>query len=581
MSRLKKILIITLTLLMATSMLFTGCSKKDETSTTTETTAATTVGETTAEEFDEIITITGYLRGKETNLWEGTKSQKYIEDKFGIKLDLEFSWAYTEKYNLMFAANNLPDFFRAATNDLAFQNAGDNGQFVNYMDYLDKLPNVLRLLEKWPGNLASNISEKNGLYNLHFETEYGGNGVYWPSSIFMLRNDLLKKAGIDVNDIKTMDDFYDMLIALKEQNNGLSPIGSPEGTEGSSGTFNISNIIGTVMGAGSLGDVTGLYWNEKTEKYEGSYYRPNQKEWLEFVAKLYDEDMYNPDFKTTTKESLYVQALTGEIALSFIETSRLTEWNQDSEVEGAEWTYFLPPTYKGEQYKIQTMLSGKLYLDRGKAINAKTISEKGLERLLKFIDWLYSIEGNLWAKLGFEDEDWTVYEEYDQSLGLTRYPRILLSEANKDNFPEKYWPMLKPQEEWVKGPHMYGLKRIDDFLTNADVWHLLGKEFNPQSSLQEEANVAYKDAEAVIPSVNISPISEYEEERALIQENIKTYVDEVETKILLGQLDADNEWDNIIAKLKELKYDRLIELYNMAYENNTNKIKAVEKILGN
>ncbi|NIK75263.1 putative aldouronate transport system substrate-binding protein [Paenibacillus castaneae] len=198
--------------------------------------------------------------------------------------DIHFEWvpnaSYTDKFNITLASGKLPTIMYVPdVKSPSFVNAAKSGAFWELGSYLKDYPNLSGANPVILNN--SSIDGKN--YGIYRGRALGRNGVYY-------RKDWLDKVGLPVPE--TIDDFYNMLKAFKEQdpdNNGKADtygmVLVKWTGQWSSGFDNIKLWFGA---PNKWGDVDGsLVPDHLTAEY---------LEALKFMKKLYDEKLINQDF---------------------------------------------------------------------------------------------------------------------------------------------------------------------------------------------------------------------------------------------------------------------------------------------
>ena len=75
---------------------------------------------------------------------------------------------------------------------------------------------------------------------------------------------------------------------------------------------------------------------------------------------------------------------------------------------------------------------------------------------------------------------------------------------------------------------------------------------------------AEADLSGMLPFISFT--ADESSEAAHIANELKTYVDEMSLKFIMGQMDIDGEFDNFVATIERMGVDRLIELNTAAYK---------------
>jgi len=592
---LKKIIALCLVLFVL-SLLLIGCSKDesgDETEQTTTTKAATTTkkGETaetttTAPETREIVNVTGVMRAHSGRVWNGGELQQYIIDALGVNMEMEFieRKAYNEAFALRFAANDLPDFMHMDAVYLPeVLVAGDKGLLVDYLEYMDMMPNFSKLFPRYMNDLAVGLSPDGKLFLVSEYKMYGETGMNYYYGIGV-RKDILEQSSfyddrisnwddVEYLQLESWDDYIPMLQALKDVK------GEPPMLDYAlDGTV---YMMGQLWGAGLLGpygDLTrfpNAYWNAETHMWESAWERPNQKEWIKFCAKITEMGFRQPDWMSLEKQRSINLANTNTGAYCFSHISTIVGLNggsvpDDENPEGLPntWIAVIPPLeYNGVKYLTNWAQPEGIKLNKqGNAINAKC---KHIDRMIEFVDWCYSYDGRMRLMYGEPGRDWM---EWPESYGLTDSPFIPLHEGMKAVLPESYWPMLQSSEDFSKHQNEYPFY-IAEMGIQYDYWNTRGYSGNPLR-IFNDPRLAYMDngGQAYLDSGMLGTMAEYPvtpvfttkmlEEVMTITPSMQTYVSENIARMVMGEIDIDANWDSFLSGLKDLKSDRLITLLN-------------------
>ena len=192
-----------------------------------------------------------------------------------------------EKLNVWIASKDLPDiigqgFEPTKANDLAMQ-----GAFAAVQDYVDKLPN-------FKATFVDN-KENNWIFKSYAAGDgklYGFYGYDWSRDVntgaTLYRKDIFDKHGLTM--WNNPDGFYTTLKKLKE----LYPSSTPY-------TSKAKDALFTTLGY-SWGIVPFLpYYDEAEKVWKYSDTDPIYKEMLDYIKKLYDEKLIDPEFLTNTQ----------------------------------------------------------------------------------------------------------------------------------------------------------------------------------------------------------------------------------------------------------------------------------------
>jgi putative aldouronate transport system substrate-binding protein len=197
---------------------------------------------------------------------------------------IHFEWvpnaSYADKFNITLASGKLPDIlFVAGPKEPSFVNAVKSGAFWEVGPYLKDYPNLSGANPVIMNN--SSIEGKN--YGIYRGRALGRNGMAF-------RQDWLENLGMTAPE--TVDDFYNMLKAFKEQD--------PDGN-GKDDTYGMV-LVKWTGGWASGFDTIKLWfgapnkWGVEDGKLVPEHEYPEYLEALKFMQKLYQEGLINSDF---------------------------------------------------------------------------------------------------------------------------------------------------------------------------------------------------------------------------------------------------------------------------------------------
>ncbi len=247
----------------------------------------------------------------------------------------------------------------------------------------------------------------------------------------VVRKDWLELLGLDLP--TTVDEFYDMLVAfsnLNPQDVGVEYI-IPFAAAGEDSTLGFNGIV-QAFGVGS----TPYDYVDVDGELKIGFDLPGQKEWVEFVHKLYAEGLLDADFPATTNAALVEKVASGVVgcaALSCWDSSAMRTLRQN--FEGADLVYLQPLSKDGSTPRIAARGGLKNFLIVPKA------SQKAAE-VVKYCNDFLDDEHYMRLILGdegvhYEIKDGVIYPIFpafdDMNKGRWFYPT---------NDGEKYTPLF-------------------------------------------------------------------------------------------------------------------------------------------
>jgi len=510
----KKIITMLLAILMVLSVV--GC--KNETANTTRTDLAYEIGDTGGLNVPfadgETISITGVS--------PSTDASNYIFEKLseitGAKIEVQILpvSSYQEKLKVLISSKNLPDIIGdgldiTEINDLAMQ-----GAFASVNDHLDEMPNFKRIFgegteENWV--FKSYAAGDGKLYSLpSYDTSRDVNHG------MMYRKDIFDKYGIEMWD--SPESFYNVLKTLKEKDPECVPFSSKN-------KENLINGLGISWGI----DAFDMYFDESKKEWKYSDTDPIMKELLDYIKKLYDEGLIDPEFLTTTDVDWTKKMTSNKSYVTYDWIGRMDMFDSQSTIEGYDLRYGNPigPNQTLVTLpKVFPMMSVVANND-----NAKTS--------MKVLDFLYSDAGAELMTLGIRGETFEFTED-----GKAKYLNIPEDQKVDINLlTEKY------------GMFMQGTYRRMD--KRSCYFNYTEKEQEAQDIGNNR--LSYEPADLVLAFSK-----EDQETINDLKLKISTAFKEFMFKYILGTETGDAAWDKWIADAKALGVDKLVKIHNDTYK---------------
>ncbi len=509
----KKTLCLLLTVIMAVSLL-AGC----------------TGGESTANEvYDPTIKVgdTGGLKlplTKEpmTITWQVVSSETNINDSWfmeklrgitGVDVQLIIMQASTvnEKLQALIAGGNIPDIVSSSTDaqriDLAMQ-----GAFAAVSDYVDKLPNFKK-------TFVDN-KENNWIFDSYAAPDgklYGYYGYDYNRDInhaFMYRKDIFDKHGIKM--WNSPEEFYQALKKLKE----LYPSSLPFVSKNSDTIF------------AKLAPEWGIkahepYFDENENIWKYSDTDPKYKEMLDYLKKLYNEGLMDPEFLTAT-QSAWTQRMTqkDKAFVTFDWIDRMTMFKEQTKDTVPEYDLrFANPIGPNQTYAEANQLCWARYV--------KNQDEKREEVAFKLLDFCLSPFGKELMTMGIEGETYTIDEN-----GMAKYIGFEKTPSMTD--------LIEKYGMFTEGMYL-------SFDRRSCYFNFAPQLKEAQDYMQKKENVDPMDPVLAYTSEETEKKNEY---LASLQKAGK----EFSVKYILGNA----SWDEWVIKAKSLGSEDLTKIYNEA-----------------
>lgn len=533
---------------MITISIFAGCgSQNQSTQVTTSGNVASSTTEVTPEK-PAPTTATMMVFAPPQRKWDGSPLQAMVLEKFNLDLKLNIldEKSYNEKYPIMVAAGNLPDAATCYEDAVNVNSEGDKGLFLNVRDKLDKLPTLKGFMEKYEAQSKTIISDAGKIYLM---PKVNDEKAFWNAMI--VRGDVLEKAGIDKNNIKTMDDLYAMFQAIQK-------------TSGKNGFYgNCEGLYGMTAVAYAWGGISGgtRYWDFDKNEWTAGYTKPAYKDMVKFFARMYEDNMVNKDFLTMQKKAWLEECYKGNILAFAGGISYIDELNKEMQKTdpSVKWTWIKMPAYNGTLAKWES--DNNFVSWGGIVINPKT---KVADALLPFIDWLYTEEGNRAFNFGKEGETYIMQDGIPHWLRKQDMQTVSSDTASKATWLD--------DQQWTEKQNAWPL----DITSLATIYGpestFLGKHLAPygQPSTQEQCYEDLKDVYA--GPVPPKPFAQEEaDEVSNIKNSIETYGMEWTTNAVIGKIDIDSEWDKFVKDCNDMGMEKMVKIHNDSYQRFFNR----------
>ncbi|PYI51775.1 extracellular solute-binding protein [Paenibacillus flagellatus] len=437
---------------------------------------------------------------------------KEFEKRTNTKLKIDWVPTTTaeDKFNVLYASGNLPDLtFVEDLGNQQIRNLIKQGVFWDLTPFIKDYKHLSNpaLKEMWE---TSKLQGKN--YSVpRFYPSHGG-GVF-P----MLRKDWLDKLGLKVPE--TMDQLFDVLKAFKERD--------PDGN-GKADTIPYS------ASAAYMGFVYNVYndtqgaWKLRDGKLVPIITEDASREALLWLKKAYDAGLFPPDF-AIMKFSQINDTLQGGKAggAGYAMNNALTRTVEIRKIDpNAD---LIPLTALAGPQGNKFVPSGAPFY--GHFLIPKKVPEAKVKKLLAFLDYGYSPEGNELANYGVKGV------HFKEENGL----KVPTEQFKTDKVEAGFqYIFLKLSDEQVLG---------DPSTTSKEIY-------------SRNQNILNERKKIVVPNPSFGLISEA---NTKLMPDIKQKVDDMRVKVILGQ-EKIEAYDAFIAKLKEdANLQKIVKEMNDAY----------------
>lgn len=458
-----------------------------------------------------------------------------IEKRTGVKIDWRVTPndQYNDVMNVKLAAGkDLPDIITLPTADPV--KTADDGLIVPLDNLIAKYaPNITKFLKDNPEVDKKMRSPDGKLYAISSVTS---GSAYADPYGFLIRQDWLDKLGLQQP--KTLDDWYNVLKAFKEKD--------PNGN-GKADEIPFSPDL-KLRGLTLFGGAKGLhlfyssgYYPDANGKVQFEWLKPEAKELIEWLNKLYKEGLIDAEFMTRTTDSNTANITRSQVGA----TNRFLNGKPKFEAAmkkagdtAALWNMTLPPSGPNSKgfYEKYGPISGWFSISK---------DAKNPEAAIKFLDYIYaSEEGNRLVTFGIEGKTYTMVN------GQPKYTEFAYNNPDgKDINAVLRSVGASPTMPWIRaseGPLSLSVKEIMDL--------------DPKSA--EQANKV-KDYLIVANPFSLPSVEESEILSRYLTE-ITTYVDSTLAKFVTGVEPID--WNKFTSQVKALGIDKVLEVKQKQYD---------------
>lgn len=446
--------------------------------------------------------------------------------------------SHQEKVQTLLATGSAPDVFIASRLSIPKLGPGSSRPLDDLLK--DNAPNFSQLLADHKDQVPDIRSANGKLYGL-----FGRND--WSYFGWIYRADLVKKLGI--SKLETLDDWTNFMKAAKKDNPNTFGVGKA--------FANVTTIARAIAGAFGIHGQLVDWLIMRDGKIIDASLLPEAKDAVSQVRSWYADGLVNPDHLANVIGPKHREALrSGKIVvdiddyLDYMQPEQVKgkKLNPDFELQAAP-----PPTGpSGERAELDNY-TGWSYWGAGIGLKAAK-PEVGV----RFIDYLLGDEGNLLFWLGVEG---VTYEKSGDSYQFTAKVKDDVANALKKGIQDVNSPI-------VALGYTYGL---------GGAWGFMPRKNDPAPGKMRDAYVGVIEEKKQVDAENMErqymsklvPTPVFTEQEAgdlkTMVTDINTYRQETWTNMISGKASM-NQWDTFVAQMKKLGIDKVVEIYNTAYQ---------------
>lgn len=461
---------------------------------------------------------------------------------------------WPERKNLLFASRELPDMIRGSFSDAEWASFLNAKQLRPVQDLLDYMPNYSKELSQYTPEERMCLYDAQGNMKGFFTgQELGVMAI--PGARAIINQKWLDDLNLQMP--TNFEEFYDVLCAFRDNDcngNGQKdeiPLG------GYSSGYGVDYFIACPLGISVTwsaksdwvevdGDIEYLYTNERYRVY------------LEQMNLLYSEGLLDSEYYTQSSAEYLAKGANMQIGACTAAAPFVLTGTTDKEVYG-QYTGMVPMR---SEYSEPKKFFNRL-TPPGLFFTSSTEESGNLEVAAKLVDFFWTEEyatylygpekgseilgdwdgqgGVVWN----EDRTSWVVEVPEQYNGIYEY---VVNEVS-GNF---YWGIYDRSEYWKKWDMVEEDKELVKIFE--DCWQYVVPGFPP----------------------SLSFTTEEQEEIALIESELKTYVSQMEAKFVMGEEKLDDtSWEAFQNHLKSMDVDVLVDVYKAAYGRYLEALKNI------
>ena len=437
----------------------------------------------------------------------------YLREATGVNIQvISEATNYDQKLATVMGSGSYPDYVMITNRDTLMMYA-EQGLLMDLTDYVAETQNLKDGIMDVTWNLVTNDGKIWAVPMERFDA--------MPYMSFV-RKAWLENLGVNIEDVKTIDDWYDLLYSFTYDDPDGNGVDDTYGfTAYTSGTnvrnANMLNFFQDSFNAANYQIIDG--------QVIPNYITPEYKDWLKFMNRLYADGIMDPEYLTNTYTQVFEKSVDGHYGLfsAFWSIQEFLSYggNRSDLVAVAA-----PDKADGSPAKYRYGSTARHYI-------ALTRTAKNPEAIMKVLDWAYSDEGGIYVHAGKEGLDYDIVDDKivmreGRDGGKNWAWRYLTLGIQKSNVDDKLRTVLEGS---------WGADAIRDW------------QFSNECGMYDYA---------AMYEPYFSELADYD-----LDSIVCTFRDNA----IMGLIDIDAEWDTFVESWKNAGGNKWIELHTDWYNN--------------
>jgi len=396
-------------LLMMTMLFLAACGSNSNGNNTPSTTNNSTSG--SSEETQEPMTIR-LVSGDVNPDWDKNQSEigKVLSEKTGISLQVDFpvGGSDADMFALMVASDEYPDLVmpKGNTNKLV-----DAGALLDLRPLLEEhAPNLMKVYGEYINRLVYSATD-DSIYTLPLD---GVGHTYFESGGgFQLQHQVVESLGYP--EIKTVKDYESAIKTYIEQN-PTTEDGQPRlGLSLNGGEWQILiSVTNPAFYATGAPDDGEFYVNQENYEVKMHYQRAEEREYFRWLNHMNDIGLLDPESFVQKYDQYKAKVASGRVLGIIDQDWDYAEAENALKAEGKfNETYARFPVTLDETYQNASFQGTGYIAGYGVGI---TVDAKDPVRIIKYLDYLASDEGQVLVNWGIEGVHYTVDADGKRSI---------------------------------------------------------------------------------------------------------------------------------------------------------------------